>query len=41
MAVVMPPGMMHQAMHHLTTRRFWDKKVKIALLALATFIAMC
>jgi hypothetical protein len=33
--------MMHQAMHHLTTRLFWDKKVKIALLALATFIAMC
>jgi hypothetical protein len=33
--------MMQNVMHHLTTRLFWDKKVKIALLALATFIAMC
>lgn len=32
---------MQQAMHQMTTRLFWDKKVKIALLALATFIAMC
>jgi hypothetical protein len=28
-------------MQFLTTRFFWDKKVKIAVLALATFIAMC
>lgn len=28
-------------MYQLTTRLFWDKKVRIALLALATFIAMC
>lgn len=25
----------------LKNPRFWDKKVKIALLALATFIALC
>ena len=29
------------SMQQLSTRLFWDKKVKIALLALATFIAMC
>ena len=28
-------------MRVLGTTLFWDKKVKIALLALATFIAMC
>lgn len=28
-------------MQHFTTTLFWHKKVKIALLALATFIAMC
>jgi hypothetical protein len=33
--------MTHQAMHHLTNRLFWHKKIRIALLALATFIAMC
>jgi hypothetical protein len=26
---------------HLTNRRFWDKKIRIGILALATFIAMC
>jgi hypothetical protein len=30
-----------QRMQQLSNRLFWDKKVKIALLALATFIAMC
>ncbi|MGA2584900.1 MAG: hypothetical protein ABSG31_16630 [Tepidisphaeraceae bacterium] len=25
----------------LTNPLFWDKKIKIAILALATFIAMC
>jgi len=25
----------------LTSRLFWDKKIKIAILALATFIALC
>jgi hypothetical protein len=30
-----------RTMLHLTTTLFWEKKVKIALLALATFIAMC
>ena len=30
-----------QAMAYLSSRLFWDKKVKIAILALATFIAMC
>jgi hypothetical protein len=25
----------------LSNPRFWDKKIRIALLALATFIAMC
>jgi len=29
------------AMRILSSRLFWDKKVKIAILALATFIAMC
>lgn len=28
-------------MRYLNNRLFWDKKVKIALLTLATFIAMC
>jgi hypothetical protein len=35
------PGAGAHLMHHLNTRLFWDKKVRIALLALATFIAMC
>jgi hypothetical protein len=26
---------------YLTNRRFWDKKIRIGILALATFIAMC
>ena len=26
---------------HLTTHRFWEKKLKIGILVLATFIAMC
>ena len=26
---------------HLASSRFWDKKVKIGILVLATFIAMC
>ncbi len=25
----------------LTNHRFWDKKIRIGILALATFIAMC
>lgn len=25
----------------LTTHRFWDTKIRIGILALATFIAMC
>ena len=29
------------SMQYLNSRLFWDKKVRIALLALATFIAMC
>jgi len=29
------------SMAYLASRLFWDKKVKIALLALATFVAMC
>jgi hypothetical protein len=28
-------------MTYLYSRLFWDKKVKIAVLALATFVAMC
>jgi len=28
-------------MAYLSSRLFWDKKMKIALLALATFVAMC
>jgi hypothetical protein len=28
-------------MQYLYSQLFWDKKVRIALLALATFIAMC
>jgi hypothetical protein len=28
-------------MNYLNNPLFWDKKLKIALLALATFIAMC
>jgi hypothetical protein len=28
-------------MHALNSPSFWSKKVKIAILALATFIAMC
>jgi hypothetical protein len=35
------PGPGDSSMHHLQNKLFWDKKVKIALLALATFIAMC
>lgn len=25
----------------ITTHRFWDKKIRIGILVLATFIAMC
>jgi hypothetical protein len=28
-------------MRFFNTRTFWDKKMKIAILTLATFIAMC
>jgi hypothetical protein len=26
---------------YISNRRFWDKKIRIGILALATFIAMC
>jgi hypothetical protein len=38
---VVLPQVRSQQMQYLNSRLFWDKKVKIALLALATFIAMC
>jgi hypothetical protein len=38
---VVQAGQELQLMHVLNTRSFWNKKVKIAILALATFIAMC
>jgi len=37
----MPLVLSELLMQYLNSRLFWDKKVKIALLALATFIAMC
>lgn len=41
MRVVQALSMPVTALIHLNQRLFWDKKMKIALLALATFFAMC
>jgi hypothetical protein len=32
---------MHHAFSFISNRLFWDKKLRIAILTLATFIAMC
>jgi hypothetical protein len=38
---VVQAGQELELMHVLNSPSFWSKKVKIAILALATFIAMC
>jgi hypothetical protein len=38
---VVPAGQEPNLMRALNSPSFWSKKVKIAILALATFIAMC
>jgi hypothetical protein len=35
------PGYVHLPMAVLLSTLFWDKKVKIAILTLATFAALC
>jgi hypothetical protein len=41
MRVVNPPAIGAASMAILMSRLFWDKKIRIAILTLATFVALC